>query len=385
MDPNAPGDEPRLVKARRGAERDMPLPPCPYSEDDDIEDGVACYAHPECTHTFYSWGSGLNHLRNTHGVKMAWLADTYIHTQGKLDLAKDQQKRRLSRPEQPPASKKANVTETTPDQQQKELVKHYGFPPKGDALQMVPRVGSSASSSCDHLVPLGSVADNSRDGVVGHKPETAMQMVVEMYQGYKAKADEETRAKQWKELVPSVAIKQNYLQCAGPAAKREQGCGRAVWPKELKKDVVDIPELKSYLNEMNTGDAQQKQILLGAGRALGALDISDGTPPTDVKVLVGFFLKELYTQLIDLPIMHPKYFWTADLLEGFGTYINFWIWKLKKLMVTGTPGPLDKYRDCLELLIGSLKSGHMSKCNAFQQESFRVKGKEDLDVSGDIN
>ena len=383
MDQNSPsdggggdgGDEFQYVRLKRGAEADIPLPHCPYTDDDKIEDGVACYI-PGCTCTFTSWGSGLNHLRNFHGAKMIWLSGTHIHNQGKLDLQKDQQKRRQERPEQKESNKKANINEKKPHEQQLQLVKDYGFPARGDALQMV-APPKHADTTRQTLV---SAAGSSRDHLLGHRPEAAMQMVAEMYQGYKAKADEESIAKQWKELLPSVAIKDAYIQRAAPIAKREQGCGRASWPKELKKDIVDIPELKCYMDEMNTGAAQQKVILKGAGRALGALHISDTTPPTDVKVLVGFCLNEVYTQLIDLPILHPKYFWTSDLLEGLGTYINFWIWKLKKMMVRGEPGPLNKYRDCLELLLGSLKSGHMSKCNAFKEESFKAKGKDDLYV-----
>ena len=111
-------------------------------------------------------------------------------------------------------------------------------------------------------------------------------------------------------------------------------------------------------------------MLKGAGRVLGMLDISDDTPATDVKTLVGFFLGEAYTPLVDMPLMHPKYFWAADLLEGFGTYINFWMWKLKKMKVVGEAGSLDKYQDCLELLQNSLKSGHWKRCNEYKDLSF---------------
>ena len=130
------GDELRLIRLGRGTEANMPLPPCPYSDNDKIEDGVACYI-PDCTCIFTSWGSGLNHLRNFHGVKMVWLHGTYIHDQGKLDLQRDQQKRRQERPEQKESNKKANIIEEKTNKQQLELVKDYGFPPKGDALQMV--------------------------------------------------------------------------------------------------------------------------------------------------------------------------------------------------------------------------------------------------------
>ena len=128
----------------------------------------------------------------------------------------------------------------------------------------------------------------------------------------------------------------------------------------------------------DVGESQQTVLLKGAGRALGLINASDGTPITDVKVLVGFFLSETYTPLVELALMHPKFYWAADLLEGLCTYINSWLWKLKKMMIKGEPGPLDKYKECLELLLTELKSGHKKRCNEFKEKAFRAKAKDDL-------
>jgi hypothetical protein len=301
-----------------------------------------------------------------------------------------------------------------PKRGQTSLLDHYNFPPKGDALNMAPppkhvdatqqlqlfqvtadiidpstlkrhyeiapisqrdtRDQVCLSSSSTELVPQYNQYNKVR-------PEAALQMVTEMYHGFKNKEFEEVQAKQWKDRVPNVGIKQNYIEQEAPAAKREEKTGRAMWPKKLKSDQVGVSDFRKYLVHLNLGEAQTSVIVKGAGRALGMLRVSDDTPITDVKILVGFFLGEAYDQLVGLRLLHPKYFWTADLLEGFGAYINYMNWKLKRMRLReGDDADLTKYQDCLDLLITSLKSGHMKRCRDEREKSFRVKGKEDLYV-----
>jgi hypothetical protein len=79
-------------------------------------------------------------------------------------------------------------------------------------------------------------------------------------------------------------------------------------------------------------------------------------------------------------LLHPKFNWTPEILEGLGSYAAFWCWKLKTMLAQGEAGPLSKYEDCLELLIAALKGGHAKKCREYKEASYAAKGKEDLYV-----
>ena len=287
---------------------------------------------------------------------------------------------------QAPEDKPAEVVNVSHDGQRR-LDQDYDFPCKGDALQMTPlpeHVDTSKQTQLTQYVGSSSSHQGNGQELVPQqecvKSKAPLEMVAELYQEMKTKQQEEHAAKNWKSSIPNVSLKQAYTDAETPLAKREQGVGRASWPKHLKKDKVELKDFQKHLDSLHTGEAQQNMFLTGAGRALGVLDISDDTPITDVKVLVGFFLNDTFQSMVDLALLHPKFFWTSDLLEGLGSYINFWLWKLKAMKVTGGLGPVDHYKDCLELLLTAMKAGHLKRCNEHKEQAFRAKGQEDLYV-----
>lgn len=196
------GDEPRLVRAKPGAVADIPLPPCPYSEEDNIEEGLQCYI-PGCAFKFTVWGSGLTHIKNYHAAKLSWLNGEYIHTKGKVDMCQQQQKRRETPSEQHASNKRGKSTEEVNDEEfqwvvmpcfvkcdaqglpavpfqcggladndeawsgfrgvQTELVRHYGFPPKGDALMMTPPSTHVDTTRQTPVSVAGSANDHLRE------------------------------------------------------------------------------------------------------------------------------------------------------------------------------------------------------------------------------
>ena len=253
---------------------------------------------------------------------------------------------------------------------------NYGFPLKGDALRMAPppkhvdntkqltlfqTVAGSSKPTAGVSQPGGSGAHPTHGGQQLVQAQDNLQvphpiqMIQEMYTSFQGKQKEEDDAKCWKEQIPGITIKQVYIDTPAPKAKREDDVGRANWPKGLRADKVPLPEFQSYMEQLNKGEEMIRKLLQGAGRALGLIQVSDDTPITDVKILVGFFLNETYDALVELPLLHPKFFWAANLLEGFGNYITYWIWKLKKMQIKGEPGPLSKYIDCLELFWAEYK------------------------------
>ena len=229
----------------------------------------------------------------------------------------------------------------------------------------------------DNNLQKGAPSSSKYEEPLVVKEPDPMHMLSAMYHNLKSKQREEVDAKAWKDRIPKVSIKQAYIDEPAPKAKREQDCGKASWPKKFKKDKVELPALEQNMVRLATGKAQKYVILKGAGRTLGALEVSDDTPITDVKVLIGFYLSHTYDPFISLDVLHPKFFWTADMLEGFCAYINFWIWKLKNMQVLGEIGSADNYTSCLDLLLAALKSGHLKRCNEFKEKAFKARAKDD--------
>ena len=141
-----------------------------------------------------------------------------------------------------------------------------------------------------------------------------------------------------------------------------------------------LPEFVKHLEFMNAGKSQKQVTVQGAGRALGMLKESGDIPITDVKVLVGFYLHQCHYILLELPLLQPKYFWTADLLEGLCNNITFHLLKMKEARVLADSGLADKYRHCLELLVATLKAGFSKRGAEFKEKALREKGRDDLYV-----
>ena len=144
----------------------------------------------------------------------------------------------IKNPDQLAAAKMLLADMVVPPGGQMLLAENYGFPLKGDALNMQPIpkhvdtfkqtpfafAQNSSSSSKDHttaalLLP-GNVAPRAPGGggqgsgerqVVPMQGEAEVKaplaMVAEMYQGFKDKQHEEQQAKSWKTCIPEVAIK----------------------------------------------------------------------------------------------------------------------------------------------------------------------------------
>jgi hypothetical protein len=164
-----------------------------------------------------------------------------------------------------------------------------------------------------------------------------LQMMAEMYQGFKSKEQKDLEAETWKQRVPKVEIKQPYKDQEAPKAKRE-GVGRAWWPACFKADKVELPEFSKFLSALNKKEGRVDYHARGAGRALGSLMVTKseaGTECTigDVQVLVGFYLGDQYNTLTELPLLHPKFAWTEDLLQGLVNYCSFHIAKPTTLKI----------------------------------------------------
>ena len=100
----------------------------------------------------------------------------------------------------------------------------------------------------------------------------------------------------------------------------------------------------------------------------------------DMKVLVSFYLNDQHTVLLGTNLLHPKFSWTLELMEGLCNYATYWCRHLKTLAAHGEEGPFTNYRNCLEVLIEALQGGHRRKCLEYKEASYADKGREDLYV-----
>ena len=150
------------------------------------------------------------------------------------------------------------------------------------------------------------------------------QMLQEMYQQMQAKRKEDADQKNWKAAIPTVLLKQDWLEHKAPAMKREKGLLRAATPMLFKRDAVALEDFKKWLDGSGQGKAHSKDLIRGAGRAMGAFDVEGDTPMDDVRVLVGMYLKDQHMAFLESPLLHPKFNWTRTMLEGLGSYAIFW-------------------------------------------------------------
>ena len=390
---------------------------------------------------YTSWFSLLTHVRVHHAVKNSTLAGTYLHEKGVSERTKaDAEKRKADAASgvTPTKRKKAasapasggsyETASSAPDVVMQESAacnargsgehtpavestvwlgvmcwvkcKPCGTPVEpfecAGPCSAAPAPGSAtpAATHCN-VVAVGGDTTGAHDSLLEAGGQLAtqqdvgmcaspLQMLAEMHKGFKAKELKEHEAETWKRRVTVVQVKQAYKDEPAPKAKRE-GVGRAGWPAKFNADKAELPDFQKFLVSLNTKDDRVDYLVRGAGRALGCLQLSqaeDGSECTldDVQVLVGFYLGDQYTTLVDLPVLHPKYAWTEDLLEGLVSYCNFHTSKLRRLQITGESGPLENYRLCVESLVEALKTGHAKKCKEWKEVGYGAKAAEDREI-----
>ena len=157
--------------------------------------------------------------------------------------------------------------------------------------------GSEASGSADVVAvpspsfgsPLhrGSEASASADAVAVPSPSFGSpsheSMLKTVYDHTIRTTEQEAAAKNWKQHLPAVAVKREWLEVEMPKMKREDGVKRASTPK-LFKQPVHLNAFKSWLESEAKGEANATIILRGARRAMSALEIDEACSIEDVKV-----------------------------------------------------------------------------------------------------
>ena len=130
----------------------------------------------------------------------------------------------------------------------------------------------------------------------------------------------------WKSDVPRVSIKNQYLYCALPLAKGEQGCKRASWPKELHNDRLVVRAFSDYLGEDKNNQKDQKHDHLRASRLFDMVELSSGgvvhpvateERASDPRLMSAIYTSNTYRDILNLPILDLKHGWAGKLLLAF--------------------------------------------------------------------
>ena len=202
-----------------------------------------------------------------------------------------------------------------------------------------------------------------------------------VYDSLKSSQDTE----KWLRELPTVVVKDKYLTYKGPLAKCD-GALRSDFPFPLKDDCVTLPEFEEYLIEFkNIVGTHARRMLLGAGRALGSLQLTpnqlDTTTTVDsIESTVALHVSGEHLQLLRSPLLAPKYYFASDMIKGLDLWCDFNLRKLSHRLTQLKYPHFEQYKSVLTNLKEDLTGGFQKRCTQFKANQLQKKLAEDLRV-----
>ena len=140
-------------------------------------------------------------------------------------------------------------------------------------------------------------------------------------------------AQRWKDTLPRVTIKQEYVNPLLPDIS--SGGGRTKpWP--IKFAPLTLPGFSVYLKTVRgMKKGQMGDVERGVARLLNMLEVN-GTPldsadaASDPKILAAFYLQDAATTMFSLGILNFAYTWTRKFVEGLKAFCDYQVWWLTK-------------------------------------------------------
>ena len=171
----------------------------------------------------------------------------------------------------------------------------------------------------------------------------------------------------WRQDVPTIRLSPAVLESELPADKGEGSCKRAYWPKALRIQKLIVPAFSEYLVKSKVqAEGTYGKHELGISRLFSMLEVKDGDTwakietaeaAADVKLLCGILHQKLHNDIIDLPILDPKYSWAETTFEAILLFCRWQIGNLQNSIVLGAEGPNDQYMAVLKQLVLNLETG----------------------------
>lgn len=372
----------------------------PYTEAANLAEGVRCYMC-EGSGLYHAWGTLYNHLYKQHGLKAAHMSGTFFHTKVK-ELEKGKKKDLRAKPKSVPEPVPKQLAEEPPRPQPTfQWLAHMCWVKcdlQGNPVMPLEVQGLCQTAKAEPLTEAQSskepAAASQAQGVVATSTASAhtepealvvqhLQNMGKQLESLQARVLADPKA--WMKTVPHLAIKAKFVAHPGPPAKGEGLCTKALWPKEFKKDFVQLHEFWEHLGDvMNKKKTNLEEPYRCVGRAMAMLEETPGPQPPDMpgtgdlRFLVGMWLSRAHEQLMGLSLMSPKYTWAMSTMEGLVLYCQYHLKAMTVKKLHGEEGFWGEYSEALTLMVAELQGGHWKRCHDQLLLNHNRKMREDL-------
>lgn len=428
------------VALQQGAARVQPasvepeIPP--YSAADDIANGVKCY---KCeAFSAKSWGSLMEHLRAKHKVCNKALAGSFLHTEGRKELA-DKQKERYQKRKVTKQAEGVEVDVPQVDAPGAAMAAHpqparsARVGPEGDAQptfwrEMVGYLKCSESGEMEHpmvfklrglALPAGAtiwagtssqptsstdaggLADCERApgaaesaGVSEVSPPgsgsdaSGMAAMMQQLEGLAERLG--GGGGDWVRGLPKVVVRQEYMECAAPSSLEESGV-KASWPmksfKSYQKKLIASNALQGFAHHLasdkNNKPATVHDHILAMQRAFHMLEVNGEVVASqgvaeDSALVAALYMGDSYKALLGLKIMGVQYSWTRKMLDGLVAFAKWQKQVATKEVLKNPRGPHSNYAAAIDQLVSSLQSGLAKRVHDEVAKRHHAKKVEDL-------
>lgn len=354
----------------------------PYTEHDDIQQGLNCYICD--TGAYKSWMLLMEHVRRAHGIQHSQLNGTYLHTMASKDIAADARDRRQR-------NKEAKQAKSTPGGEQglgQESVagaerggEQGDFEAPGSGQQTFWKMGMAFFKTDEHgeiICPMEVVSELPQGGVLLEKPEQASSSgTVHRMPKFVAPTTKAPAPKppagihshhqsspapvaDWISTVPKICIKQEYIDHKD-VEPSTPGSRAPKWPIQLGEFKIEIPKFEQHLmTEKSQGGGAQGDTMRGLTRFFHMLEM-EGSDYSDPAILVSMRISGLHKAIFKLHLMQPGFSWTRKILDALKVFIEWQIDQVGTQHLMSDQKHWLKYKTSLEQLLASLKGGIQKK------------------------
>jgi hypothetical protein len=336
------------------------MAPPPYQEGDDIDGGLCCYLCDDAeAKKWFMWHTLFEHVRRMHSVTQKELNGTYLHKMARAQLGEKCRSRYKARAAAKAGTTSCGAAPRSTDPRRAEAPVETEAHRCGDCNLQSPQHNGWKQVNCwvryhaddTPVSPLEcSLSDPFGQAVTAN-----------------AAMDKE-KAGEWVGPLPTVKIRQAYVDCDAPPPSKKGGRTKA-WPVKIEASAVELAEFGQFLKtKKNMKAVGTNGALRGMSRVLDMLEVNgesikDAAAAADPRILVSLYLDETYASLLGLSILDPAHTWTRKLLDSLKLYCEFQLCVLAKQQLATHAPQWGKYVLSIEQLLSELRGGFTQRVN----------------------